>query len=276
MAIRIITDTSSDFDYAALSARPVDMVLMTINVGDHSYSDGVDITRSDFYDMLLSDELAPKTSQPSPAEFLPFFEKARDDGDDVIAILISGVLSGTVQAAQTAKALSGYDRIFIVDSHCATWAIQLMVTDAEKLAAQGISAEEIVAHLESLKKRVRIYLGIDTLKYLYRGGRLSRVEAGIGTLTGIRPLLYLKNGKLKVAAKCIGAKKAQKKLAEIISGFRIDPAYEPCFIYSYDDDNCNALMDLLPGVTNRKIEIGATLATHAGPGVYGLVFIEAE
>lgn len=276
MAIRIITDTSSDFDFAALNGRPVDMVSMTINVGDQSYSDGVDITRSDFYDMLLSDELAPKTSQPGPAEFLPFFEKARDNGDDVIAILISGVLSGTVQAALTAKALCGYDRIFVVDSISASWAIQLMVADAERMAAEGFAAEEIVAHLESLKKRVRIYLGIDTLKYLYRGGRLSRVEAGIGTLTGIRPLLFLKDGKLEVAAKCIGAKKAMKKLAEIISGFRIDPAYQPSFIYSYDDSNCNALMALLPGISDRRIEIGATLATHAGPGIYGLVFIEAE
>lgn len=276
MAIRIITDTSSDFDYSALSGRAVNMVSMTINVGDKSYSDGIDLTRSDFYDMLLSDEIEPKTSQPTPQDFLNFFEKARDDGDELIVILISGVLSGTIQSAQTAKALCGYDRIHIVDSRCASWAIQLMVADAEKMIAEGFNAEYIVHHLERLKERVRIYLGIDTLKYLYRGGRLSRVEAGLGTLANIRPLLCLKDGKLDVAAKCIGAKKALKRLAEIVSDFKTDPAYQPCFIYSYDDSNCNALMSLLPEVSDRKIEIGATLSTHAGPGVYGLIFIEAE
>lgn len=276
MSIRILTDTSSDFEYAALNGRPVDMVSMSITVDDKSYADGIDVTRSEFYDMLLSEELTPKTSQPSPADFLPHFEKAQENGDDLIVILISGQLSGTVQSAMTAKALCGYDRIFIIDSRCATWAIQLLVADAEKMAAEGIPAETIAAHLEALKKRVRIYLGIDTLKYLYRGGRLSAVEAGIGTLTGVRPLLRLNDGKLEVAAKTIGAKKAQKKLAEILSSFRMDPAYEPCFIYSYEDDNARNLQALLPGVSDRMLEIGATLSTHAGPRIYGLVFIEAE
>lgn len=276
MFIRILTDTSSDFDYAALNDRPVGMVSMAITVDDKSYSDGIDITRTEFYDMLLSDELTPKTSQPGPADFLPHFERAQENGDDLIVILISGKLSGTLQSAMTAKALCGYDRIFIIDSQCASWAIQLMVADAERMAAEGIPAETIVSHLESLKKRVRIYLGIDTLKYLYRGGRLSAVEAGIGALTGVRPLLCLKDGKLEVAAKCIGAKKAQKKLAEIISSFKMDPAYEPCFIYSYEDANARSLQELLPDVSDRILEIGATLATHAGPRIYGLVFIEAE
>ncbi len=276
MAIRILTDTSSDFDFRMLARRPVDMVSMTINVGEKSYADGVDVSREDFYNLLLSDDVVPKTSQPGPGEFLPYFEKARDNGDDVIAILISGKLSGTVQAAMTAKEICGYDRIFIIDSMSATWAIQILVNEAERLAGENVPAQKIAEHLEALKGRARIYLGLDTLKYLYRGGRLSKVEAGIGTLAGVRPLLMLKDGKLDVAAKCMGAKKAVKKLAELLSGFEIDAAYPPCFIYSYDSENCEALMAQLPQLPRRMIEIGATLATHAGPGVYGLVFFEAE
>jgi len=277
MAIRIITDTSSDFDYSSLESRPISMVSMTINVGDASYADGVDLTRSDFYDMLLSDQFTPKTSQPTPQDFLTLFEKAMADGDDVIVLPVSSELSGTMQSAVNAKNMCGYDRIFILDTLTAAAGLQILANLAEKMASEGASAEQIVDRLNSVKDRIRIYLGIDTLKYLYRGGRLSRVEAGIGTLASIRPLLSLKNGRLEVAAKCMGTKKAIRKLAEIIFGHKRDAAFPMHFIYSYDDANCRALMQCLPGSENCPMtELGPTLATHTGPGVYAAVFVEAE
>lgn len=277
MAIRILTDTSSDFDPTELRERGIDLVCMTINVDDRTYSDGIDLTRSDFYDMLLSDTMVPKTSQPNPQDFLTLFERAKADGDDVIAILLSSRLSGTVQSAMTAREMCGYDRIFIVDSKCATAGIQYMVNDAERMAKEGMDAADIAAHLESLAGRVRVYLGLDTLKYLYRGGRLSRIEAGVGTLAGIHPLLALNDGVLEVCAKCIGTRMAMKRLTEIIRGVPADPAYRMRFIYSYDPANCETLMAHFPNATNADmLEIGPTLATHSGPGVYGAVFVEAE
>ena len=191
MAIRIITDTSSDFDYIELNNRPINMVSMTINVDEQTYSDGIDLSRADFYDMLLSDEITPKTSQPSPQDFLNYFEDARSAGDDVIVLTISHELSGTMQSALTAKALSGYDRIFIIETLSASAGLQILVREAEHMIAEGAATEQIVDRINDLKARIRIYLGLDTLKYLYRGGRLSRVEAGLGTLASIRPLLTL-------------------------------------------------------------------------------------
>lgn len=278
MAIRIITDTSSDFDPQMLRRQGIGLVSMTINAGGKSYADGVDLARTDFYDMLLSDTLVPKTSQPSPQDFLDLFEQTRANGDDAIAILISSALSGTVQSASTAKELCGGDGIYIVDSLCATAGIQYMVQDARRMADAGADAPSIVAHLESLRSRIRVFLGLDTLKYLYRGGRLSRVEAGIGTLTGVRPLLALtRQGTLEVCAKCIGGKKALKRLTEIIQSVPADPAYRMRFIYSYDAANCQALMQSFPNAqAEDMLEIGPTLATHAGPGVYGAVFVAAE
>lgn len=277
MAIRIITDTSSDYDYSIARELGIDMVSMTINLGEQSYADGIDLTHADFYDMLLSDTVVPKTSQPTPHDFQTIFERAKADGDDVIVILISGALSGTTQSAETAKALCGYDRIYVVDSRCATAGIQYLVDEARRMRAEGAAAKAIVKRLESIKTRVRAFLGLDTLKYLYRGGRLSRVEAGVGTLAGIRPLLMLKDGRLEVCAKCMGAKKAMKTLTELIGSLKLDPAFPMRFIYSYCADNCRTLMQSFPGASEADlIEIGPTLATHAGPGVYGAVFVEAE
>lgn len=276
MAIRIITDTSSDFDYAALNDRAVDMVSLTINVGEKSYADGIDLTHTDFYDMLLSDTIAPKTSQPTPQDFLNLFEKAKANGDDVIVLPLSSQLSGTMQSAVNAKNLCGYDRIYIIDTLTASAGLQMLADLAEKMAAEGKPVEEIVDRLNDVKDRIRIYLGLDTLKYLYRGGRLSRVEAGIGTLASIRPLLALKNGKLEVIAKCMGTKKAIRKLAEIVADSTLDAQFPMQFLYSYNDANCRALMAALDAEDHHVVELGPTLATHTGPGVYAAVIVEAE
>ncbi len=277
MAIRIITDTSSDFDLDAVHARGVGLVSMAINVGDASYADGIDLTHADFYDMLLSDGEPPKTSQPAPQEFLDHFERARAAGDDVIAILLSGELSGTVQSALNAKEMCGYDRVHIVDSRCATVGIQMMVDEALRMAAAGEGVEAILERLTSMSRRMRIYLGLDTLKYLYRGGRLTRLEAGIGTLAGIHPLLGLKDGTLEVSAKCMGMKKTMRRLVELIQSIDADPDFRMRFIYSYDAAHCRELMRAFPGAVEADlVELGPTLAAHAGPGVYGAVFIAAE
>lgn len=277
MAIRIITDSSSDFEPNALRARGVGLVPMMINVGASSYADGIDLTRADFYEMLLSDGEPPKTSQPIPQDFIDHFERAKAQGDDLIAILISSELSGTVQGALNAKAEVGYDGVRIVDSRCATVGIQMMVDEAQRMAAAGAGTEEILARLDSMIRRMRIYLGLDTLKYLYRGGRLTRLEAGVGTLAGIHPLLALKDGTLEVCAKCMGMKKTMRRLAEIIQSVPADPAFRTRFIYSYDDAHCRELMRAFPGAREEDmVELGPTLAAHAGPGVYGAVFVAAE
>ena len=277
MSIRIITDTSSDLSFEASRAQGIGLVPMTINVGEHSYADGIDLTHEDFFDMLLSDGEPPKTSQPTLQSFLEHFERAKADGDDVIAVLISGELSGTVQSAQTAKDLCEYERIHIVDSRCATAGIQLLIHEARRMIESGAEAFDIAERLRALTRRVRVFLGLDTLKYLYRGGRLTRLEAGVGTLAGIHPLLGLKDGTLEVCAKCIGNKKTMKRLVEIIKSHRLDPAFPLRFIYSYDPTNCRTLMSSFTGASEEDlVEIGPTLAAHSGPGVYGAVFIEAE
>lgn len=277
MAIRIITDSSSDFDAQQLHDLGVGMVSMTINAGDQSYADGIDLVRSDFYDMLLSDEFQLKTSQPAPLDFISVFEDARDNEDDLIVILISGALSGTVMSAVSAKKMVGYDRIHIIDSRCASAGIQMLVGEALAMIDRGYDVVEIVSRLENIKNRIRIYLGIDTLKYLYRGGRLSRVEAGLGTLANVHPILRLQDGKLEVYCKCMGSRKTFRRLAETVHAIPKDPGFFMRFLYSYDDSNCRSLMEFFPGASESDmLEIGPTLATHAGPGVFAAVFVEAE
>ena len=277
MAIRIITDTSSDFDLDAVHARGVGLVSMAINVGDASYADGIDLTHADFYDMLLSDGEPPKTSQPAPQEFLDHFERARAAGDDVIAILLSGELSGTVQSALNAKEMCGYDRVHIVDSRCATVGIQMMVR-TRRCAWRGGRGRRGDPRAADLDEPAHAHLPRTGHAQVPLPRRTAdAVEAGIGTLAGIHPLLGLKDGTLEVSAKCMGMKKTMRRLVELIQSIDADPDFRMRFIYSYDAAHCRELMRAFPGAVEAVlVELGPTLAAHAGPGVYGAVFIAAE
>lgn len=180
MGIRIITDSSADFDRATAKRRQVEIVSMAVQFGGASFLDGKTITPDVFYALLKEGKENPTTSQPTPAEFLRVFEEAKAAGDQVVAVLISSVLSGTVQSAQIAKGMCEYDEIYIVDSLTATAGIQILVNLACKLRDSGLPAPGIAQELERLKGRVRIYAVLDTLEYLRRSGRLSGFQAGLG------------------------------------------------------------------------------------------------
>ena len=135
MGIRIITDSSADFDRATAKRRQVEIVSMAVQFGNASFLDGKTITNDVFYTLLKEGRENPTTSQPTPAEFLRVFEEAKAAGDQVVAVLISSVLSGTVQSAQIAKGMCEYEDIYIVDSLSATAGIQILVNLACKLRA---------------------------------------------------------------------------------------------------------------------------------------------
>ena len=150
MAIRILTDSTSDIQPKEAQQRDLMLVPLRVNFADGGYRDSVDITHEEFYEKLTASEKLPTTSQPTPEDFLACFEQAKEQGDTLICILLSGGLSGTVQSAQIAKELCDYENIHIVDSRQATAGIRVLVDLASLLIQEGKSAAEIVAELEQV------------------------------------------------------------------------------------------------------------------------------
>ena len=169
MAIRVITDSSADFDAAVAKRRKIDIVPMTIQFGSASFVAGKTISNDVFYQLLQESKTFPSTSQPTPAAFLRYFEEAKASGDQAVVVLLSGALSGTLQSAEIAKEMCGYEPIYIVDSRSATAGIQILVNLACKLRDSGLPAAAIAEEVERLKDKVRIFAVIDTLEYLRRG-----------------------------------------------------------------------------------------------------------
>lgn len=280
MAVRIITDTAADFELQESREKGITIVPLSLTFGTENLLDTYEIDKAAFYNRLLEKKEIPMTSQPSPERFQQEFEKAKEAGDSVVAILISSALSGTVQSAMLAKQICEYDDIYIVDSLSAIAGMRILVEVALDMANQGKTGAEIAEKLEALKGRIRIRAGVDTLEYLYKGGRLSRTEAGLGTLANIKPLLQVTpEGKVTVLSKCIGRKRALRQLVEHILEMEVDQEYPAYYIYSADQENCLKLKEMLEStrqLTNCRgmVELGPTIGTHVGGGAYGMVFIE--
>ncbi len=279
MGIRIITDSSADFDLAAAKRRGVGVVPMSIQFGGASFVDGKSITHDLFYRLLQERKENPSTSQPSPADFLRVFEEAKAAGEPAVVILLSGALSGTLQSAEVAKEMCGYDPIYIVDSMTATAGIQILVNYACKLRDSGLPAPEIAQAVENIKDKVRIFAVIDPLEYLRRGGRLTGLQAGLGAMARLKPVIAVRDGKVSIVGKALGTGAAVKQLMKLLTEHPVDDAYPSYFLYS-DDKSREEL--LLPKLKEQNMlplrlhysSVGPTIGTHIGPGALGIAYTE--
>ncbi len=278
MAIRIITDSSADFEPTVARRRQIDIVPMTIQFGSVSFIAGKTISNEVFYQLLQEGKENPSTSQPTPAAFLQLFEEARDAGDQVVVVLLSGSLSGTLQSAVIAKGLCDYEPIYIVDSRSATAGIQLLVNYACKLRDSGLPAAGIAQELERLKERVRIFAVIDTLEYLRRGGRLTGFQAGLGAVTKLKPAITVRDGEVSIVGKAFGTAAAVKQLLKLLEEHPIDDSFPSYFLYSDDKGREELLLPKLRerGTLPKRLHyccVGPTIGTHIGPGALGMAYI---
>lgn len=279
MGVRIITDSSAEYTVQEEKECQVTVVPMTLTYGEESLLVGREITKEKFYNRLLEKKEIPVTSQPSPEQFLQEFEQAKAEGDSVVAVLLSSALSGTLQSAMLAKQICGYEDIYIVDSLNATAGQRILVEAACKMVKEGKTAKKIAEELEKLKKRVRVTAVVDTLEYLYKGGRLSRAEAGLGTLANIKPLILVnEEGKVTVTSKCIGRKRACHQLVEAVLKMEIDWDYPIYYVFTADRENCENFQRELESKRNQKLcgevlELGPTIGTHIGGGAFGIALV---
>lgn len=275
--IRILVDSSSDYSVEEIRQKQLDLVPISITIGEKSYVDGYDMGRDEFYEILQRSDDFPKTAQPSPQAFLDIFEDVRSKGDDLICIILSSELSGTYQTAVLAKSMVDYDRIYLIDSRSATYTIKVMADYALKLRGEGLSAEEIVRRIECLKPRVKVLAALDTLEFLGRGGRISKAAAAIGDLANIKPIITVTvEGAIGILGKCLGKNKAILSIIRHMQELKVDPLFPIYTIFSYGAENCIAFEEKLhrEGIQIAdRLQIGSTIGTHIGPGAFGIVFV---
>jgi DegV family protein with EDD domain len=277
MAIRIITDSTSDLPLERQEELGIEIVPLSVRFGSEEYIDGVTLTKQEFYKKLTECDELPTTAQVNPDQFTKVFQKHLDAGDEVIGIFISGKLSGTYQSADIAKNILGSEKIHVIDSLNVTFGLALLVYEAVKMRDKGFSAQEICDGIYDLIKRLKFYIILDTLKYLKMGGRLSSSAAFMGTMLHIKPIISLVDGAVSVVEKKKGQKAAVEWLMQNIDQLRPDPDCEVVFGGSAAPEFValvqNALKERGKVKSGKMVEMGAVVGTHAGPGSAGLAFI---
>lgn len=274
--LKIVTDSAANISAEEAKELGVEVLPLSIIFGDDIYRDGVDITTEEFYDKLVNGGVHPHTSQINIADFEEIFTRAKENGERLFLILLSSALSGTVSCARIAKENVGYDGVYIYDSLGATVMEKLLVHAALKNADK--SAEEVAAILDDVRSRMVLYAAVDTLDYLYKGGRLKKSAAMLGKLFNIKPLITVSDkGTVELCGKAIGSKAAikhiKKKTAEAVP----DPDFPVCYVYSADKtkaETLSAVVDVTDGCTKEFSDLCPVIGVHIGPGACGVCFIK--
>ncbi|MBQ8740170.1 MAG: DegV family protein [Clostridia bacterium] len=273
--IKILVDSASD---CKIEDGIVDAIVpISVNIDGKEYRSGIDLTSDMFYELLQNAKEFPRTSQPSPQSFVEIFEQVKESGDQLIYFSISSCLSGTYQGALIAKEMVDCDNIYIIDTLGATHIISIMASFARDLINKGFTAGEIVDKCEELKSKIKVYAGVDTLEYLYKGGRLSRASAAVGEIAGIKPIVTVSDGRVESIGKCLGKIRAMNFILDKVKAHKINPDFPIYSLYTYGTENCEALEAKLKDsgydIADR-LQVGSTIGAHVGPGVYAVLFVE--
>lgn len=273
----ITTDSVCDMPKELLERYQVRMIPLTISEGDHSYKDGVDFTPDDIYELYDSQHLLPKTSAISPQEFIDFFTPLTQDGSEVVHIDISSACSATYQNA--CMAASELEGVFPVDSLHLTLGQGLLVIEACRLRDEGYSAQEIVERLLIYREKIATSFVVDTLEFLWKGGRCSGLTAFGANLLQVRPCLELREGEIKVARKYRGTmqKVYTQYIRDYLSRENIDTrmgflVHSGRISQETLDQLRQLILELVPFSEVPIVRAGCTVTSHCGPGTIGVIF----
>lgn len=279
--VKILVDSSSDFDENEAKEYGIEMVPMEITFGETTYLDGVNLSHKEFFEKLIESVEIPKTSQINEFRFSEAFEKLTQNGDEVVAIVLSSKLSNTYNSAVKASKKFG-GKVFVVDSLNACIGERVLILYALKLIKQNKSASEIADELNKKKKDIKVLAVLGTLKYLRKGGRISSLAAFTGELLSIKPVVAVVDGEVKLVGKAIGSKKGNNLLnQEIEKCGGVDFEMPYCVAYSGLSDTFlqKYLKDhahIWQHETNEipTYMIGSTIGTHVGPDAIAVAFFK--
>jgi DegV family protein with EDD domain len=277
MPVTIVTDSSCDLPQDLLQQTDIRIVPCSVSFGDRTYRDGIDIDREQFYEMLIGETFFPTTSQPSVSEFQELFSSIRDGGQEVVAVLLSGRLSATVNSATQAKnALDENGPIDIIDSEQTSMGLGFMALEAAKLASEGASREDIVAKVLDVRSRTHTFAMLDTAEYLRRGGRAGRAQSFLVSALQFKPIVTISEG---VAAPVARPRTRRKGLDEIASRLQnLAPLERAAVMYTTDQGDTEAVGERIASAANVEVvqaRFSPVLGAHIGPRALGAAVVRA-
>lgn len=281
MTIKILADSACDLTEKYYNELDIEMVPLTVHLNDEDYKDGIDITPKTVYDAMREGAMT-KTSQVSPQTFKTIFTSYVEKNQPLVYLAFSSELSGTYQTAkmieQEIKEKNPDAPIYILDTKCASIGYGLVVYRVAELAKNGATVEELLEIATYHANHMEHIFTVDDLEYLYRGGRVSKTAAFVGSLLKIKPLLHVEDGKLIPIEKIRGSKRVLGRMLSIMEERGIDFSNQTIGISHGDDlETAEKLAQLINEKFNPKeiiIEmVGSVIGAHSGPGTIALFFL---
>jgi DegV family protein with EDD domain len=275
--IRVVTDSTSDILPDEAERLGIDVVPLTVRFGDEQFRDGVDLGPDAFYRKLATTSVQPSTSQPTPEQFAEVYRRHVMAGDSVVSVHISAKLSGTLQSASLAAQEFPAGAVRVVDSMTVSAGLQILVRGALGDIASGCAIDEVEERVMSRRDRVGVYVLLDTLTYLQRGGRIGRAQGLVGGILNVKPLLSVTDGEVHPQARVRSRQQGIAKIVELAAAQR---PLDGLAVF-----HCGApeLIDLIaprlradhPGIELMVGQLGAVVGTYSGPGGVGIALLRA-
>ena len=277
--IRVITDSTCDLTSDLIEKYNIDVIPLYVTFDDKSYKDGIEINAEKLYEEVDKRNMLPKTSAAPVADFIEFFKKVLDAGDEAIFIGIGGNLSTTLNNANMAIEELGTDKIVTADSKNLSTGTALIVLKACKDRDKGLSLKEIQANAKANADKVYAQFAVEKIDFLRKGGRCSSVAALAATVLRIKPIIEVREGKLSVGKKPIGKiKRAIDMMKDQIMGDKDRVDRDIIFVtHTYQDDGAKYIIPILkeefPTAQIVETKAGCVISSHCGKGTIGILYM---
>jgi DegV family protein with EDD domain len=273
--VAIVTDSASDLTPEGAKQAGIRVVPLIVNFGSESFKAGIDLPTEEFWRrMTAPDAPFPTTATSSPGDFRAVYEEALADGaESIVSVHVATTLSASIKSARVARDLLPENDIRVVDSGSASMGQGLLAVMAAEMAAAGSSADEIVATLEDRRSDLDVYVALDTLEYLRKGGRISGAQAAVGTLLSVKPIITIRDGAVHTADRPRTRGKARERVIQLMTA---RPVERVAILYTPPAEGESFRADLLAAMGGRidpasvSIQpVGPSVGPHLGPGCLG-------
>ncbi|HMB23366.1 MAG: DegV family protein [Chloroflexota bacterium] len=278
--IALVTDSTTYMPSELIKKYGISVAPQVLIWSDQTYKDGVDIQPSEFYTKLKTAREMPTTAQVSVASFQEIFQSRVEQGYEVLALLLSTKLSGTIQSAVQAKELMGAagEKVHVVDSQSVAMALGFQVLAVARAIEQGASLKDAIALAEKSHQHTGLFFAVDTLEFLHRGGRIGSAQRFIGTMLNMKPILTIQDGRVEGIERIRTKAKAHERILELtVERVGNRSPVRLATLHANAAEDAKALLtqaeQALHPVESLFTEVSPVVGTHAGPGTVGLAFM---
>jgi DegV family protein with EDD domain len=270
MTIKIVTDSCADIPPQLAKELGISVVPVYLRFGEEVFRDVVDISQDEFYHRLLHGHIHPNTTAPAPQDFIDVYRELGKKADGILSIHVSSKLSGTYNSALLGKkAVGNKCPIEIIDSEVVTMGLGHLVIEANKMAQAGMSLQQIAKEVRQMIPTLRILGLLDTLKYLALGGRIGKVQALLGSMLNVKPMLTVKDGVLAPAGR---ARSRAKGIDILFDYVKNTPEIQDlAVVYNTTLEEAKAFVARLGTIFDeaqiKLARLGPALGVHTGPGI---------